>query len=456
MLDLLRRRDFALLWSGGLISVAGDWMLRAALPFFVYEETRSTVATAGMIVATLVPGVLLGSIVGVFVDRWDRKRLLVAANLVQATVVLLLLVTAAAEVIWVVYAVAALQSLVGSFALPAESALLPTLVEDERLVAANSLNALNNRIGRLVGAPAGGAVLAAAGLEAVVIADCATFLAAALLIAPIAAPRSTRHAAAPSADDADGAVSAWTAFWRDWVAGLRIVLHDRTIALLFLVFGLMTFGGTMLDPLTVAWVRDVLLAGPDVYAWLIAAHAATGIAGTLLVGRFGDRLSARQLIGFTGLVAGAATAVKYNVPVVPVAFAMTAVQGVTSVASSVGAETLAMRTVGEDFRGRVFGSLNATLMLLSLLGAAAAGTLAEALGMVPMLNVAAGLIALSAVVVLLVFREGRDAQQPESQRLAPSSRSRAARSTARPPRDAAASWSDLPATRRRSRRSRRP
>src|SRR3712207_814675 len=92
MLSVLRRRDFALLWFGGLVSVAGDWVLYAALPYFVFERTGSTVATAGMIVAALAPGVVLGSVSGVFVDRWDRKRVLVVTNLLQAATVALLLV----------------------------------------------------------------------------------------------------------------------------------------------------------------------------------------------------------------------------------------------------------------------------------------------------------------------------------------------------------------------------
>ena len=91
---LLLRRDFALLWTGGLVSIAGDWVLNAALPFFVYERTGSTIATAGMIVAELAPGVVIGSVAGVFVDRWDRKHVLVVANVLQAaTVGALLLVT---------------------------------------------------------------------------------------------------------------------------------------------------------------------------------------------------------------------------------------------------------------------------------------------------------------------------------------------------------------------------
>lgn len=377
------------------MSVAGDWVLNAALPFFVYEQTGSTVATAGMIVARLAPAVLLGSVAGVFVDRWSRKRVLVVANLLQAATVALLLLVPAADWLWVVFVVAAAESVVAAFSSPAESALLPTLVGESELLAANALNALNNRIGRLAGAPLGGTLLASLGLEAVVIVDAVTFLAAAALIGPIVASRTPRVVAEAS--------SAFRAFVREWVDGLRLVVRDRTIALLFVVFGLMTFGGTMLDPLTVAWVRDVLGEGPQVFAWILTVHAATGIVGSVFVGQFGRRFTPQSLIGWGSLVAAAALALRYNLPSVTLALAMSAVAGVTSVASSIGVETLAMQSVRDEFRGRVFGSLNATLGLLSLAGAAAGGLLAEVVGIVPMLNVAAALTAVAGVVVLRAF-----------------------------------------------------
>ncbi len=403
MLAVLRRRDFALLWLGGLISMAGDWILFAALPFFVYERTGSTVATAGMIVASLAPSVALGTVAGVFVDRWDRKRVLVVANLVQAAAVALLLLVPNDGWLWVVYAVAAAQSAVASFSHPAEGALLPSLVDDADLVPANALNALNNRLARLGGAPVGGALFAYVGLEAVVVVDCATFVAAALLITAIARRRPDRAAWAEDGAGAAEARSAAAAFWGEWLDGLRIIRRERTIAVLFVVFGLMTFGGTMLDPLDVAWVRDVLGEGPEVYSWLITTHAATGIVGTLLVGRFGAPLAPGALIGCSSLVAGAALAVRYNVPAVPLALAMAGVTGISSVISGVGVETLAQRTVRDEYRGRVFGSLGASGALLSLAGAATGGLLAEVVGIVLMLNVAAALVVLAGLVVLRAF-----------------------------------------------------
>jgi MFS family permease len=354
-----------------------------------------------MIVAELAPGVALGTVAGVFVDRWDRKRVLVAANLLQAAAVAVLVLVPGTGWLWLVYVVAALQSALAAFSAPAETALLPTLVADEHLLAANSLNALNNRVARLVGVPLGGILLGFVGLQAVVLVDAVTFLLAAVLIAAIAPPPRVPGLLG---ETGEAVRSAWGAFWHEWLDGLAIIRRERTIAVLFFVFGLMTFGGTMFDPLTVAWVRDVLGEGPEIYSALITAHAATGILGTILVGRFGAKLTARELIGWSSVAAALALAVRFNLPSVPLALSLAAVGGVLAVASSIGTETLAMRTVRNEYRGRVFGALGASGSLLSLAGAATGGLLAEVVGTVTMLNVACGLTALAGVVVLRAFR----------------------------------------------------
>jgi len=105
-------------------------------------------------------------------------------------------------------------------------------------------------------------------------------------------------------------------------------------------------------------------------------------------------------MGWASVVAGLATFVKYNVPAVPLALALTALTGFTSVVGSVGVDTLLQRSVRDAHRGRVFGALGAGGALLSLAGAAAGGIAAEYVGTVTMLNVAAALITISGVVVL--------------------------------------------------------
>jgi predicted MFS family arabinose efflux permease len=392
VIGLLRQRNFALLWFAGLISIAGDWVLYAALPFFVYERTHSTIATAGMIAAELGPSIVIGSLAGVYVDRLDRRRLLVATNLLQALTVSALLVVAHGGALWVVYAVAAGQSVLASFSQPAESALLPSLVAPEVLLAANSLTALNNRLARLVGVPLGGLLLGLLGLSPVVLVDAGSFLAAAAMIAAVVAPPRIRSTEPAS-------------FAGEWRAGMSLIRREHQIAVLFAVLGLMTFGGTMLDPLYVAWVRDVLHRGPPIYALLLTAHSVAGICGALALGMFGARFTPRTLVGWTSLIAGAALIVKFDVPQLELAFALSLLGGLTSVVSSVGVETLIQQTVREDFRGRVFAALGASGALFSLAGAVLGGTVASAVGVTPMLNVAAGLVILAGMVVLRALRD---------------------------------------------------
>src|SRR5215208_5672601 len=104
---LLRRRDFALVWTAGLISMMGDWVLWIALPIRVYELTGSALATSGVIASLVAPEIVFGSVAGVFVDRWDRRRTMVIANVLQAAALVPLLLVDGAGAIWVAYPVMA-------------------------------------------------------------------------------------------------------------------------------------------------------------------------------------------------------------------------------------------------------------------------------------------------------------------------------------------------------------
>jgi MFS family permease len=91
LLATLKQRDFALLWFGGLMSMMGDWAMFAALPLYAYEQTESAFASGAVLTALTLPGLLIGTVASVFVDRWNRKRTMVVANLIQVLVMLPLL-----------------------------------------------------------------------------------------------------------------------------------------------------------------------------------------------------------------------------------------------------------------------------------------------------------------------------------------------------------------------------
>jgi MFS family permease len=150
---LLRRRDFGLLWAGGLISETGDWFLLVGLPVWVLQVTGSSLVTATVFLVGLLPGLVVGPLAGVLVDRWDRRRTLVAVSLAQAAFLLPLLAVDGRHRLWVVYLVMAAEAALAQLNDPARNALVPTLVARDDLVGANALIGLNANLARLAGSP---------------------------------------------------------------------------------------------------------------------------------------------------------------------------------------------------------------------------------------------------------------------------------------------------------------
>jgi Transmembrane secretion effector len=304
LLATLRNRNFALLWSGGLISMTGDWMLLVALPIYVYQATGSALATGAMFAAGLLPNVLFGSVAGVFVDRWDRKKTLVFGNALLTLSVLPLLLVPQTGWLWVVYAVAFVQSCFGIFNEPAENSLLPALVGEERLATANSLNATNNNLARLAGPALAGLVVGWFGLVGVVAVDAASYLVSAALVSLISAPTAPERPEEAPPVDAGGVAAAFSGVWREWAEGLRLVGTGRVILTVFVVGAVTGLGEGVFLALFPPFVRVALGGGALELGWLMSAQAMGGVLGGLVVGAAAARLSSSRLLGLGAVLFG--------------------------------------------------------------------------------------------------------------------------------------------------------
>jgi MFS family permease len=208
-LNLLRNnRDFRKLWGAQLISMGGDWFNSVALLGLVLDLTGSGFY-AGLILASSMISLFLGSpIAGVVADRFDRKRVMLLANLVAAALALGMLLVRSPETIWIGVVCMAGIALTGSFISPASGASLPNLVTPGQLGPASVLMGSSFGIMLAVGAALGGLVAATLGGDAAFAANAASFLLAAGLIVRIRRPfgRTSRSATGfrPVRDLADG------------------------------------------------------------------------------------------------------------------------------------------------------------------------------------------------------------------------------------------------------------
>lgn len=410
MLAVLRQRNFALVWVAGLISLTGDRLFFVAVPLVVYQLTGSTVATAAAVASRVLPRLALGSVAGVFVDRWDRRRTMLVANLLLGLCLLPLLLVRSAEWLWLLYLVSFIQAILAQFLGSAEDALLPRLVAEADLVPANALNGLNNELARLAGPPLGGLVVTGWGLTGAALLDAASFFAAAGLVALVAvggrADRADR-AGAPSIPAASGGAGVWAAMWHEWAAGLALVRRVRPVAVVFLFMALTGVGEGAMAALFVPFVAMVLGGGGVAYGAIMAAQAVGGLAGNAVIGRLGRGTPPARLLGMGALAAGAIDLMTFNahrvVPGVLPPIALMVIVGLPFAGIHVGRATLIQTAVADEYRGRVFGSIRAVSALGVLAGAGLAGVLGDRLGIVATLTLDGAAYLLGGALALLAL-----------------------------------------------------
>ncbi|MGO4103393.1 MFS transporter [Leifsonia sp. YAF41] len=380
---------FRRLWTAGLISDAGDWLLFIALPLVVLQLSGSALATSLAFLLELVPAVLLAPFVARLVDRFDRKALMCTVNVGQALSLIPLMFVRTEADLPLVYLVIVLQAMFSAAFEPAKNALLPDLVGSDRIVSANALVGLNQNLGRLVGGPLGGVLLAIGDLGLVVAVDFVSYLASAVLVATL--PRSR-----PQASGAAKKKSSITRVLRDpRLRGAFVVCFTASIAqglfvVLFVFFVTETLGGSDAD---VGLLRGVQAVG--------------AIAAGLLLGFVAAKADMRQL-SVMGVAAFALISlVTWNLPFITnelwlyvVLFAIVGAPGVF-----MGAGLVSILQLGSDDgeRGSVFAALGLVMAIGQAIGMLAAGMLQSGLGTVPLLEIQGAVYLVTAILAAVLL-----------------------------------------------------
>ena len=405
MFAALRNRNFALLWVGQLVSLAGDYTFGVALAFYVLQLTGSVLQTGLTFIIETLPAIFLGSLAGVFVDRWDRRWTMIISNLLQAGVLLLLLFVRSPQLIWLVYIVTLIQAVVSLFFLPAVRAFTPTLVEEKQLLAANSLESFNDSVTRLVGPPLGGALLAFSGLTSVVFVDASSFLFAAFTLLLIIVPARKGAITTEDEDKDTRVVLAGKNVWREWLDGLRLVRESRILTAIFIVFGVSLLGQGFVAVMFVVYVKVVLHGNGFVFGLMPMAQGVGALLGTFLVGQAHKRIRPGYIIAFCLTMIGGATLIYVQTLIVPLVIFFVALIGVFVVGSYVTTQTLLQVHTTDSYRGRVFGALSTTNSLALVAGMLVAALLGSQFGAVAFLSWSGILYILSGFVALVLLRK---------------------------------------------------
>ena len=398
---LLRRRDIGLLWTGGLISETGDWLLLVGLPVWVLQLTGSSLVTATVFLVGLLPSLVVGPLAGVLVDRWDRRRTLVAVSLAQAAFLLPLLAVNGRGQLWIVYLVMAVEAALGQLNDPARNALVPALVGGADLVGANGLIGLNGNLARLVGSPLGGILVEVAGLPGLVVGDAASFLVGAVLVALV------RPKPAPTLARVGETAGTGGGFLREWLDGLRVTVRDRRLRWGLVVNGLASVAQGIFVVLFVLFVTRVLGGDGAQVGLLRGVQAIGGLLGGLLVVGLASRLEPGRLLGASLLAFGGIALATWNAPALTTADALYlglfVAAGIPGIGVLTGLTALVQAHTDAAYLGRVFATYLGTSNGLQALGMLLAGLLGDALGVVAVLDAQAALYLLAGVLALVTL-----------------------------------------------------
>ena len=342
--SLATNRNFLLLWTGQFVSQLGDRLAMVAFPWLVYQRTGSAFSTGVVLALYTLPYVLFGAFAGVVIDRYNKRRLMIVADLVRAGLVLLVAL-AAYPTLPFVFVVSFLMASVAVLFDPCRLSLLPDIVEQRQLVRANSLLTMGENVSEIAGYSLAGFVAYYFSTRLAFAADSITFLVSAVALAlmvytpPVreAAVRRTRHVLAQILEGV-----------------LFLYGNDRLRANTLLVIAAVLGLGAAY-PLTFLLAVDVLGQGTKAFGLMEAAIGLGYFGGSALLAALGSRVRKGYAVTLGLVVMGVSlvcVGMLQSLAAILVAFLA---MGMANAGALISIDAFFQETVPEHLRGRVWG-----------------------------------------------------------------------------------------------------
>jgi len=393
--DILRIRNYRLLWLGQLISEAGDGLTNLTLLLLVNALTGSTAALAGMAIVLAIPPLTIGLVAGTYVDRFDRRRIMLASDILRGIVVLGFVLVGSASSLWLLYILAFVQSAVGTFFTPARGAILPRIVPREGLLAANSLAQATRVVSGIVGSALAGLIVGLIGtFWPAFILDSLTFFVSFALIARLPAAVGTIQASAHAAAGVRGAL----------LVGLRTIGRSRVLSTTILALAVSMLGLGAVNVLFVPFVVRVLQVGPVWLGPVELAQSASMILASGLIGVLARRLAPSSIV--TIAMAGVAVTIAAAGTVVAIwqLLVLMFVIGWFVVPLQAAVITILQQSTPDGERGRVMSVVQAAMSAASVLSMGFAGIVGDAIGIREVMFAAGGITGIGFLVALVGYR----------------------------------------------------
>ena len=368
MFQALRIRDFRLLWGGGLISSLGSWLLVLAVPAHILAVTGSLRDTGLALAAQYLPQLVLGPVAGAVADGWDRRRLMIGANLFCAGAVAVMLLGTSPGRYWVIYAALVAENAGTVLYAPALQGRTPAIVGTGPLLgSANSLSSAAGGIVRLIGGPLGGVLLGACGIRWLICADAVSYLlgaAAVFMTSPSGGRRRSRAAVVSTVA-------------RDLIEGARVLRGQAVARALLPVTAIFLTANAALGAVLIPFGIQ-RLGGGDRTGLLLSCLGAGYLLGAPLIRVFIDRACPRDLLTASLAATAGAYFLLFTSSSLATALPAAAAVAMSGCVSLVIVQTTLQRVIPGAALGRVSAVFLAAEAAATLIGSVAGPMVAQA------------------------------------------------------------------------------
>ncbi len=416
-LQLLRRnRSFRRLWWGQVVSELGNWFnFIAGLGLVRLVSNGDAAATTIIVLARLVPFTLFAPLAGAFVDRWSRRTVMIVSDFARVAIAFGFLLVHSREDLWIAYVCTALLAFFSAFFEAAKNATVPNITGERDLLAGTALMWSSRFLLMSLGAALGGWTAATVGYRAAFIVNAVSFLGSAWSVWLIP-EEQTKQQAAVLTTTADELVKRRPGYWSDIREGWTYIVSHRPVAAILFINVLWASGGGAINLISdrlggLVFAGERGMSGDAAVAGLYFAAGLGLFIGMMIARRVGSYFEiAGKIPGFIGwslLFQGLLFAVIGLMPSLWLACLVLFLGRILLGAEFAVQETLLMRLVPDNLRGRVSTTDRSMEMLIWSLSTALAGWSLRAITPRTLTVVAGLLSATSGIAWLILFATGR-------------------------------------------------
>jgi predicted MFS family arabinose efflux permease len=372
-LGLLRaNRNYRFTWSGQVVSEVGDHFNNIAVFSLALANTGSGLVVAGILMSRGLLVILAGPVAGVLLDRLDRKRIMIASDLVRAGIAILFLLAIPQGRTWLLFLLSGLLMFASPFFTSGRAAILPTIATKDELHTANSLTQLTQWTTVTIGSFLGGASVSSFGYRIAFLFNALSFLFSAACISRLQSDTGSGFRAERSVIGEDKIARPW----HEYVEGLRYMRASPLIFGIGLVAVGWATGGGAAQILFSLFGEQVFHRGPSGIGVIWGCAGIGLICGALLANAIGRKISFqtyKRLISISYVVHGAAyvafsQASRFGMAL----FFIGLSRGAVAVSSVLNTSQL-LRHVANDYRGRVFSTIETWNWMTMMVSMAIAG-----------------------------------------------------------------------------------